>query len=215
MTECAPSSSGRSSAAPCYSLRRRLQVGDKWAQKTVPALAQLSVSSVSTAGVGACVGVGRGAIRSTTIQFGWRRHGPLLKWEKAVWRRQHGWRRVSSSDGAPRPPQTSNSRPHPALLTRTDICLSHSQVARHSPLTPRNLYGARLQGHGRRTSGHHTHYSGGAPSLRRADVRACRCMSRGPRKAAARSSQLDAGGSTLAGGWTCVGCAGQRLQPTG
>ena len=117
-------------------------------------------------------GVGRGAIRSTTIQFGWRRHGPLLKWEKAAWRRQHGWRRVSSSDGAPRPPQTSNSRPHPALLTRTDICISHSQVARHSPLTPRRpLYGARLQGHGSRTSGHHTHYSGGAPSLRRADVR--------------------------------------------
>ena len=62
-------------------------MGDKWAQKTVPALAQLSVSSVSsvsTSGVGACVGVGRGAIRSTTIQFGWRRHGPLLKWEKAA-----------------------------------------------------------------------------------------------------------------------------------
>ena len=48
MTECAPSSSGRSSAAPCCSLRRRLQVGDKWAQKTVPALAQLSVSPVIT-----------------------------------------------------------------------------------------------------------------------------------------------------------------------
>ena len=40
--------SGRSSAAPCCSLRRRLQVGDKWAQKTVPALAQLSVSPVIT-----------------------------------------------------------------------------------------------------------------------------------------------------------------------
>jgi len=102
-----------------YSLRRRLQVGDKWAQKTVPALARLSVSSVITAGVSACVGVGRGAIRSTTIQFGWRRHGALLKWEKAAWRRQHGWRRVSSSDGASRPPQTSNSRPHPALLRYT------------------------------------------------------------------------------------------------
>jgi len=49
MTECAPStSSGQSSAAPCCSLRRRLQVGDKWAQKTVPALAQLSVSPVIT-----------------------------------------------------------------------------------------------------------------------------------------------------------------------
>ena len=59
-------------------------MGDKWAQKTVPALARLSVSSVITAGVSACVGVGRGAIRSTTIQFGWRRHGALLKWEKAV-----------------------------------------------------------------------------------------------------------------------------------
>ena len=69
-----------------YSLHRRLQVGDKWAQKTVPALARLSVSSVILAVItaGACVGVGRGAIRSTTIQFGWRRHGALLKWEKAV-----------------------------------------------------------------------------------------------------------------------------------
>ena len=188
----------------------------------MPALAQLSVSSVSTSGVGACVGgVGRGAIRSTTIQFGWRRHGPLLKWEKAAWRRQHGWRRVSSSDGAPRPPQTSNSRPHPALLTRTDICLSHSQVARHSPLTPRNLYGARLQGHGRRTSGHHTHYSGGAPSLRRADVRwrigrVHTCVSVHVARAPQGSrAVVPAGGSALAGGWTCVGCARQRSQPTG
>ena len=144
----------------------------------MPALAQLSVSSVSsvsTSGVGACVGVGRGAIRSTTIQFGWRRHGPLLKWEKATWRRQHGWRRVSSLDGAPRPPQTSNSRPHPALLTRTDICLAPtlSRTTGRSTLAAdsADLYGARLQGHGRRMSGHHTHYSGGAPSLRRADVR--------------------------------------------
>ena len=137
MTECAPStSSGRSSAAPCCSLRRRLQVGDKWAQKTVPALAQLSVSPVITArSVPAWVGRGsRGATRSTTIQFGWRRHGPLLKWEKAAWRRQHGWRRVSSSDGAPRPPRASNSRPHPALLTHTEIltCVSHHSHSRRS-----------------------------------------------------------------------------------
>ena len=69
-------------------------------------------------------------------------------------------------------PQTRVPIP-PSLDTRTDICLSHSQVARQSTLAAdsADLYGARLQGHGRRTSGHHAHYSGGAPSLRRADVR--------------------------------------------
>ena len=122
------------------------------AQKTVPALAQLSVSPVITTGsVPAWVGRGsRGATRSTTIQFGWRRHGPLLKWEKAAWRRQHGWRRVSSSDGAPRPPRASNSRPHPALLTHTEIltCVSHHSHSRRSLDIRRQLrlYGAWLQG---------------------------------------------------------------------
>ena len=49
-------------------------------------------------------------------------------------RRQHGWRRVSSSDGAPRPPRASNSRPHPALLTHTEIltCVSHHSHSRRS-----------------------------------------------------------------------------------
>ena len=43
--------------------------------------------------------------------LGWWRHGPRLKWEKAAWRRQHGWPRSGASDGAPHRPQTSNSPP--------------------------------------------------------------------------------------------------------
>jgi len=210
MTECAPStSSGRSSAAPCCSLRRRLQVGDKWAQKTVPALAQRSVSPVITAGsVPAWVGRGsRGATRSTTIQFGWRRHGPLLKWEKAAWRRQHGWRRVSSSDGAPRPPRASNSRPHPAppyTYGNTDMCLSPlalSQVARHSPPTPplwRSAAGSLTVAAAAPTT-QAVRRASAAPMCDGASG-VCTCV-----KAAARLvPAAAAGGSTLAGGWTCA-----------
>jgi len=88
--------------------------------------------------------------------LGWWRHGPRLKWEKAAWRRQHGWPRSGASDGAPHRPQTSNSPPssRPLFTIMLTCAPLPSQVARSCRLRLR-LDGRWWQRRARGRSRHH------------------------------------------------------------
>jgi hypothetical protein len=108
-------------------------------------------------------------------------------------------------------PQTRVPIP-PSLDTRTDICLSHSQVARHSPLTPPTsmALGCRV------TAAARPAITPTTQAVRRASAApmcdgasgVCTCVSvhvtRAPQGGRAVVPAAAAGGSALAGGWTCV-----------